>query len=658
MRPELYCPTDSVNRLSLAVFLNRLGDSLFPLTCAAGQVMKWDGIQWACANDALGGGGGGTVTSVLAGTGLQGSPNPITGAGSINLAPAYQLPQACTNGQVPQSNGVGSWTCWNPTAGGTVTSVTAGAGLTGGTITASGTIAVNTTAIQARVTGTCAAGSSIRTINVDGTVVCETDDTGGGAAAGAFVNGGNIFATGQAVLGTLDAVPLQIFVRGSEVMRFEPGVAPYPDSPGIVGGGGQNSAGWSGGTVSGGGRGGSDCDDSLTGTPTASCANVASGDYSTVGGGLANSADTASTTGGGESNAAFGSRSTVAGGYRNRAGGLQATVAGGRQNTAEEDFAAIAGGRENNAVSYAQVGGGFQNDASGPYSVIGGGSTNRTDLTNGAFATIAGGAANVGAGLYSAIGGGENNSASGDHATIPGGKQNSAAGAYSFASGFGANAAHAGSHVFADGQQSAGLVSSTGPNQFVVGAGGGVYLMNNRERTVGCSIVSGNLTCTGTIGAPSDRALKTGVTAVASQDILDRVAALPIATWEYKTAPGVRHVGPMAQDFHAAFGLGDSDRIIGVVDASGVALAAIQGLNVKVEEQHAALLARDARLDAQARRIAELEGHLVAAEALQIEVEALRATRDDVATLRAAVAELLRERAGGVTRARLAPTAP
>ena len=88
--------------------------------------------------------------------------------------------------------------------------------------------------------------------------------------------------------------------------------------------------------------------------------------------------------------------------------------------------------------------------------------------------------------------------------------------------------------------------------------------MNNRERTVGCSIVSGNLTCTGTIGAPSDRALKTGVTAVASQDILDRVAALPIASWEYKTAPGVRHVGPMAQDFHAAFGLGDSDRIIGV----------------------------------------------------------------------------------------------
>ena len=351
----LYCPTDSVNRLSLAVFLNRLGDSLFPLTCAAGQVMKWDGLQWTCANDAIGGGGGGgTVTSVAAGTGLQGSPNPITGAGAINLAPAYQLPQACSNGQVPKSNGAGGWACGTDTAGaGTVTSVTAGTGLTGGTITASGTIAVNTTAIQARVTGTCAAGSSIRTINVDGTVVCETDDTGGGAGAGAFVNGGNIFATGQAVLGTLDVVPLQIFVRGSEAMRFEPGVAPYPDSHRIVGGGGQNYATDAGGTVAGGGRGGSDCDDSLTGNPTASCANTANGPYATVGGGLANSAAVTSTISGGESNAAFGVGSTVAGGYRNRAGGLQATVAGGRQNAAVQDFAAIAGGAENNAVSYA-----------------------------------------------------------------------------------------------------------------------------------------------------------------------------------------------------------------------------------------------------------------------------------------------------------------
>ena len=136
----LYCPNDFVSRLQMAAFMNRLGDSLFPLTCAAGQVMKWDGLQWACANDAIGGGGGGgTVTSVAAGTGLQGSPNPITGAGAINIAPGYQLPQACSNGQVPKSNGAGGWACGTDAAGtGTVTSVATGAGLTGGPITTTG----------------------------------------------------------------------------------------------------------------------------------------------------------------------------------------------------------------------------------------------------------------------------------------------------------------------------------------------------------------------------------------------------------------------------------------------------------------------------------------------------------------------------------------
>ena len=176
--------------------------------------------------------------------------------------------------------------------------------------------------------------------------------------------------------------------------------------------------------------------------------------------------------------------------------------------------------------------------------------------------------------------------------------------------------------------------------------------MNNRERTVGCSIVSGNLTCTGTIGAPSDRALKTGVSVVAPQDILDRVAALPITSWEYKTAPGVRHVGPMAQDFHAAFGLGDSDRTIGLVDASGVALAAIQGLYEKLES---ALRARDRetvdlrrQLDVQHDQIARQQEEIARQRAT---IAQLQASRGDVAVLKAAVHELLRERAGGVTRA-------
>ena len=44
---------------------------------------------------------------------------------------------------------------------------------------------------------------------------------------------------------------------------------------------------------------------------------------------------------------------------------------------------------------------------------------------------------------------------------------------------------------------------------------------------------------------------------------------------------------PMAQDFHAAFGLGVSDKLIDTIDPDGVALAAIQGLHALVQEKDA-----------------------------------------------------------------------
>jgi Skp family chaperone for outer membrane proteins len=71
-----------------------------------------------------------------------------------------------------------------------------------------------------------------------------------------------------------------------------------------------------------------------------------------------------------------------------------------------------------------------------------------------------------------------------------------------------------------------------------------------------------------------------------TREILDKVAALPMSSWNYKAqGTGVRHLGPTAQDFHAAFGLGESERAIATVDADGVALAAIQGLNQKLTEE-------------------------------------------------------------------------
>jgi hypothetical protein len=84
--------------------------------------------------------------------------------------------------------------------------------------------------------------------------------------------------------------------------------------------------------------------------------------------------------------------------------------------------------------------------------------------------------------------------------------------------------------------------------------------------------------------ALSDRNVKTNFEAVAAGDVLAKVAALPISTWNFKTDLKTRHIGPMAQDFHAAFGSsGGDDTHIALVDEGGVALAAIQGLNEKVE---------------------------------------------------------------------------
>ena len=98
----------------------------------------------------------------------------------------------------------------------------------------------------------------------------------------------------------------------------------------------------------------------------------------------------------------------------------------------------------------------------------------------------------------------------------------------------------------------------------------------------------------------SDRALKEGFQPVDPSAILAAVAQLPIERWLYKDEP-VRHLGPMAQDFAAAFRLGADDRHIFTLDAAGVALAAIQGL-------HALAEAQQARLEALERELAALHG--------------------------------------------------
>jgi hypothetical protein len=116
---------------------------------------------------------------------------------------------------------------------------------------------------------------------------------------------------------------------------------------------------------------------------------------------------------------------------------------------------------------------------------------------------------------------------------------------------------------------------------------------------------------TGQTVIPSDRAIKTDITPVEGRAVLDRLANLPISSWSYKAEDqSVRHIGPMAQDFQATFGVGKDDTHIHTVDASGVALAAIQGLYQVLQE-------RDAQLESQRRQIAALEARLAALERQQ-----------------------------------------
>jgi hypothetical protein len=85
--------------------------------------------------------------------------------------------------------------------------------------------------------------------------------------------------------------------------------------------------------------------------------------------------------------------------------------------------------------------------------------------------------------------------------------------------------------------------------------------------------------------ANSDRNMKENFVPVDTRQVLDGVAAMPMTTWNYKTDPkATRHLGPMAQDFWAAYRIGEDDKHINEIDEQGVALAAIQGLNQKLEQ--------------------------------------------------------------------------
>jgi hypothetical protein len=261
---------------------------------------------------------------------------------------------------------------------------------------------------------------------------------------------------------------------------------------------------------------------------------------------------------------------------------------------------AIGGGTRNNIAANstcATIAGGTANDigTNSHYIAIGGGNNNNI-AANSPYATIAGGGDNdIGTNSgYSAIGGGSDNNiaANSSSATIPGGYLNAATN-YAFAAGRRAKANHQGTFVWGDSYD--GDVASSANNQFTVRASGGSRFYSDTALSAGVSLAAG-----GTAWAViSDRNVKKNFQPVNSREVLERLAALPITRWNYKweSDDGVPHLGPMAQDFKAAFYPGTDDKSITTQEADGVALAAIQGLNLKVEQKNAEIAELKTRLE-------------------------------------------------------------
>lgn len=386
--------------------------------------------------------------------------------------------------------------------------------------------------------------------------------------------------------------------------------------------------------------------------------------YSSIGGGNANTVGTNANS------------ATIAGGNANSVGdtSTSATIGGGSNNTVEINVpsATIGGGQQNKiqtGAGSATISGGILNTIkSYAYqSSIAGGFNNT--LNPNAY--------------YSAIGGGANNTVSSAYATVPGGTLNIAGGAYSFAAGDGAYAAYDGSFVWADSQgptfQSTApnqfLVRAAGgvgininnPAGAALSVGGNTRLNDNNiylrpgtdvnhglgyyygsksfggDTTIDGPVLFGfaggrlgteqfgaehiavawtatSVTVYGTFNNLSDRNAKENFRPISSEEMLNRVLQVPVTEWSYKTDPATRHIGPTAQDFHAAFGVGTDERHIAPIDEGGVALAAIQGLNQKVEiraqqseQQLATLRTQNSELK---QRNAALEKRLEALEEL------------------------------------------
>jgi hypothetical protein len=221
--------------------------------------------------------------------------------------------------------------------------------------------------------------------------------------------------------------------------------------------------------------------------------------------------------------------------------------------------------------------------------------------------------ANIGIGSVAI---GQNVRASGDNSTAFGlrstaagsstfaaGEDNTASGAASVALGYHAHTnAKQGSFVFAD-RSSVDTLRAGVNHSANWRTSGGFRIFTTSNLSEGVTIQSGlsvsnwgqsnaviststgaYLSTGGTWTNSSDVNRKHRFAPVAGEDVLMRLRSVPIQSWTYLADPGeVRHIGPMAQDFHAAFEVGAEPTSIATVDADGIALAGVKALDERTE---------------------------------------------------------------------------
>jgi hypothetical protein len=160
-------------------------------------------------------------------------------------------------------------------------------------------------------------------------------------------------------------------------------------------------------------------------------------------------------------------------------------------------------------------------------------------------------------------------------------------------------------------QSSTDSVQASANNQFSLRAAGGVRLFTNATKTTGVSLAAGGSSW----AVISDVNRKEGFRAVDGEDLLHRLRGVPVTTWRYREEAdrSTLHIGPMAQDWHRAFGFTTDDRTINMSDLDGVNLAAVQALEHRTAAQaseiealraeNAALREQNARFEERLRRL-------------------------------------------------------